>query len=177
MRTFAVNIPTKPYLRKYIHKHFGHPIVLNHRTLFGSVILGYLQKKVYSDRSNSRDLQSTFSQFTDRIECVISQNEVYFGNGGLFIEPAKVLVINRYFANQFEHDLYHFCKQNTTQGRYAGYDRALYQFADKYGIEMEEDISFEGLKKMEYRYRKFIETNHTATVPPSGKPSQTSLFA
>jgi hypothetical protein len=177
VRTFAVNIPTKPYLRKYIHKRYGHPIPLNHRTLIGSVILSYLQKKVYSDRSSQEDLRNTFSQFTERIECVIPQNEVIWGTGGLNIEVAKVLVINRYFGNQFEEDLYHFCQRNITPGRYAGYDRALDLFAKRYDIEFEEDITFEALKKMEYRYRKSFEQNLTAIVPPSGSHTQMSIFA
>ena len=108
---------------------------------------------------------------------MIPQNEVIWGTGGLNIEVAKVLVINRYFGNQFEEDLYHFCQRNITPGRYAGYDRALDLFAKRYDIEFEEDITFEALKKMEYRYRKSFEQNLTAIVPPSGSHTQMSIFA
>lgn len=176
MRTFAVNIPTKSYLRKYLHKRYGYPVVINNRTLIGSVLVAFLKKKVYSDRSNATDLQNTFATLTDRLECVVSRDEVFYGNCGLHIEQEKVILINRYFAAQFEEDVHRFCQQHiTNNGRHPGYDRALEKFADMYDIEFDVDITFEALKKMEYRYRKKLEENHTANVP-SSKHLQQSLF-
>jgi hypothetical protein len=176
MRTFAVNIPTKSYLRKYLHKRYGYPIQINNRTLIGSVLVAYLNKKVYNDRSNSLDLFNTYATLNDRLECVVAQNEVFYGILGLQIEPAKVIIINRYFAAQFEDDVYRFCQNNlTSNGKHPGYDIALEKFAQMYDIEFDVDITFEALKKMEYRYRKKLEQNLTANVPPS-KCLQQALF-
>lgn len=176
MRTFAVNIPTKSYLRKYLHKRYGYPVVINNRTLIGSVLVAFLNKKVYSDRSNATDLFNTYATLNDRLECVVAQNEVFFGTTGLQIDPAKVIVINRYFSAQFEEDVHRFCLQNiTSNGKRPGYDRALEKFAEMFDIEFDVDITFEALKKMEYRYRKKLEQNLTANVPAS-KCLQQALF-
>lgn len=168
MRTFAVNIPTKSYLRKYVHKRYGFPIMVNNRTVMGSVLIALLNKKVYSDRSNALDLYNTYCTLNDVIECVVAKNEVLYGTIGLYIDPAKALQINRYFAGQFEEDVYLFCQQNiTNNGKHPGYDQALEKFARIHGIEFDVDITFEALKKMEYRYRKKLEHNLTANVPAS----------
>jgi hypothetical protein len=167
VKTFALTIPTKSYIRKYIHRRYGYPVILNHKHLFGSVVLSYLQKKVYTSGATSIH-QATYSTYRDRVEMVIPQSYIIKNIHGLNIPLEKAIVVNRYFENQFEEDLYHFCKYNLTKnGKHPGYDVAICQFADRHAIEFDVDITFEALKKMEYRFRKNLEKKDYEFVPSS----------
>lgn len=168
MKTFSVSIPSKSYLRKYLHKRYGYPIPLNHQTLIGTTVLALLEKKIYSDRSNQEDVFRTYSSYTDKVEFVIAQSFVYKTGHMLEVPPHKAIVINRHFEAHFEEELYAFCqKEITSHRKYPRYDLAYERFAEKYGIEFDVDITYEAIKKMEYRFRKKLEQNLTAPVPSS----------
>jgi hypothetical protein len=165
VKTFALTIPTKSYIRKYIHSRYGYPVVLNNKTLFGTVMISLLEKKAYS--SGARDIhKATFSTYRDKVEMVIPQSYIIKNIHGLHISIDKAIVVNRYYENQFEEDLYHFCKYNLTKnGKHPGYDVAICQFAERHCIEFDVDITFEALKKMEYRFRKNLEKKDYEFVP------------
>lgn len=173
MKTFAVSIPTKTYLKKYIHRRYGYPIAINTQTLFGMVVNSLLDKKTYQDTPDfQRDIR--YNSFVDKIELVIPAYKVYSYKEGLNISKDKVIVINRYFELQFEEDLHRYCFNRVdTAGREmrykgkggCGYEKAINEFAEIYGIDLEIDITFECLKKSEYRLRKKIEKNSAVVVP------------
>ena len=168
MKTFAVSIPTKSYLRKYLHKRYGYPIPLNHQTLIGTAVLAMLEKKIHSDRSNALDVYKTYSSYNDKVQFVVPASFVYKTGHMLEVPSHKAIVINRHFEGHFEEELYAFCQREIRAHRkHPGYDQAYERFAARYGIEFDIDITYEALKKMEYRFRKKLEQNLTATVPAS----------
>jgi len=68
------------------------------------------------------------------------------------LTPHQVIRINRHLQNMFEKDL---CEIVFRAHYFLGIDRqvAIECFAHNHGIQLEIDITFEALKKMEYRYR------------------------
>lgn len=65
-----------------------------------------------------------------------------------------VVLINRFLEDSFERALRKFIDENTAPGRYKGYKRAYQAFADHYDINLEYDITYDGLKQMDFRSRK-----------------------
>lgn len=181
MKTFSLSIPTKTYLRKYLHKRFGYPIAVNSKTHFGMMVQLALEKKVYQD-SPGRDFR--YASFIDKVDLAISES--LFFKLGYDVPKDKAILINRYFEIQFEEDLYRHCQLRVDSDRAklhrkgkggCGYDKAINEFAELHGIELEVDISFECLKKSEYRHRKKIEKNFSAIVPSSKHLHASPLFA
>jgi hypothetical protein len=104
-----------------------------------------------------------------------------FLKSGFGIKPANIINLNNYLETLFDDELYRFCndylkyqevakkavfafveayqikiqsRQVRKINREATIKDALEAFANKLSIEIETDISFEGLKKMEYRARQ-----------------------
>jgi hypothetical protein len=69
------------------------------------------------------------------------------------ISPQTCILLNRYFENKFEEDLSTHVLMMDTEG-HGKYKKAIESFAKLYNIEIDEDITFDGLKQMEYRFRK-----------------------
>jgi hypothetical protein len=170
---FSVTIPTKTYLAKYIHGRYGKPVIIDHRTVIGCMMLSFLDKKIYQDTPTIwRNLR--FEKFTEKVEMVLPAHRAYNYHTGLNIGKDKAIVINRYFETQFEEDLHRYCfsyvnpvlRDRIYKGKGGcGYEKAITEFAEMYGIELDVDISFECLKKSEYRFRKKIGKMHSVNVP------------
>lgn len=164
--TFGITIPTKSYLRKYIHTRYGYPVQINNKTLIGVVILAILEKKKAYYRGSRSAMQGVYSSYCDKVELSIPKSYITGNIYGLNVSTEKAIMVNRYFEQQFIEDLYNFCRYNLTDsGKHPGYDVSIYKFAERHKIEIDVDITFEALKKMEYRYRKNIEKKDDENVP------------
>ena len=149
-----VQIPCKPYIRKYCEVFFGAPIIVNNSSTIGIIVQSLLEKEVYSDRNMQRfkmpyDGCFLNNLYTDNLSFKINQYQ--FTAIGFDIKPSKAIFINQYLEEQFDSHLFHFCdsKEKTKM--------MIEQFCNKYKIEFDKDISYEAMKKKEYRYRKSIE--------------------
>lgn len=181
MRTFAVSIPTKAHIRKYVHSINGHTIVAGHDTLIGSVMMICLANKVRSYTSKEYR-EARILSYPDKVQVVVPAHYVFNGHAGLSVSDDSVISINRFLENAFLQDLYRYCRSNINPAnRRHGYDRSIEEFCQMHGIEIEEDVTFEALKKAEYRYRKrmeeqnekktrtavdFVPRNRTASISP-----------
>lgn len=100
---------------------------------------------------NDRDLRMKF--FND--ELIFKTPVTNMRTVGLGLSDDAIIQLNRFFETMFENDLYEFCKRHIDPTcRRAGYDKAITMFADQYAIDLDSDISFEALKKTEFRMRK-----------------------
>lgn len=163
MRHFTVRLPTTNYIKKYLAKHWGDPIPINNLNPVGVMIIALLQKKSVT-KMNILKKDTRFQKLTTHILAVgaFSIKDHY----GIHLDEDAVIQINRFFENSFEETLYQFVRYHLIDdSRFPGYDNALYKFADYYGIEIDEDISFDGLKKMEYRFRKKFEKKFPSFIP------------
>jgi hypothetical protein len=172
---YSVKVPTKAYLRKYVYARYGHPLKLNYTTTIGTMILCLVSKEYFDINMNTIKKDVRLSHMNDEIELVAPLGTMKYK--GHSITPDKIIAINRYFENSFVEELYNYCRDNIEKRAWRpGINKAINSFCDQYGIEVEEDISFEALKKAESRYRKKIEENIQTFVPRQNKPSQFTFF-
>lgn len=163
MKNYTIRIPTTTYIKKYLYAHYGYPIKLNNHNPVGVMVIALLQKKSVTSLNIAKK-DTRFMHLNDQIVC---QGQFWIADrAGLSLDDDAVIQLNRFFEASFEETLYQFVRfQITTPGRYPGYDKALNLFAENYGIELEEDITFDGLKKIEYRFRKKHEKLMPSFVP------------
>lgn len=163
MKAIKIRIPTTTYIKKYLQIHYGPQIMINNHNPIGVMVIALLHKK--SITAMTLALKDTrFIKFNDELICTAPWKLRYLA--GIHLDDDGVIQLNRFFEASFEETLYQFVRfQITTPGRYPGYDEALNRFADRYGIELDDDISFDGLKKIEYRYRKKVEKYMPSFVP------------
>lgn len=150
----TVKLPCKPYIRKFVEALYGNPVRADHSTNLGCIINLTLEKTIYENRQFRNPVHK---DIRDSISVLI--NHWQFQRLGFDFSNENILVINRILENSFEESLYQFVRNHVKEGvRFKGYKEAIEQFADSYGIEIEEDISYEGLKKKEARFRNKVDS-------------------
>lgn len=175
IKSYMINIKTKPYIRKYLIAKYGHPIPLNYSTLIGATVLGFLSKTVPTDTHQfAKDIR--YKHFTRDIFFTIASSRVNNYSHGLNVTQNQTICINRFFENEFEEYLYHYtnfaiAKNPTVQRR-----QALQSIAESFGMEIDEDITMDCLIKAEYRKRLFFENKTNAFVLRKNESVQQSLF-
>ncbi len=167
---FTIKLPTKAYLKKYLQTlygsptHLGNPIYFSTRDYFGMSMFSALENPL---RIHHRPCitKVRFDSFDTIMEVKAPRwwlEKYQFGNS---MAENQVITVNKLFETKFEEELYNFCSQLSFIGMET--KDALLAFCDKYNIEMEEDITYEALKKKEYRFRKKVEKN-TAQLSREG---------
>lgn len=157
IKNFMVNIPTKPYLKKYLVAKYGAPIPLTHQTLIGSAVLGFLSKEVPAD-TKKMDTDLRFKHFTKQVWFTLPQHHVNKGRHGLNISDPQIISLNRYFENEFEESMFHCCNYIQLASSTIQRKQALEIFVGRFGIEIDEDITMDCLIKTDYRTRKNFPT-------------------
>jgi hypothetical protein len=172
---YTLNIPTKPYLAKFIARKYGDPIILSNHNLFGNIVFSLLQKEICT-HFNLKKKHVRFRSFTDHLVCKAPLR--YTSSYGVDLTDDHIIQLNRYFENEFEESLHHHVKLSIKQeGRYKGYESALEAFAFDNGIVLEHHIAMDALKKMEYRFRKKKENILANSVHSRFDPSGSKLCA
>lgn len=176
--SYAIRIPTKTYLRKYITAK--NSLDLTYNSTLGTIILCLLDKKSHNINMNEKAMESRLQYMNDRITFTTSINTLFYK--GLVLTTDKIIAINRYMENAFLEDLHHWCTKDLPgkaiidRGWIRGIDLSIESFAKNYGIELDVDISYDALKKAEYRYRKRLQEKTKNFVPPiNGIQSMYSL--
>ncbi len=172
---YTINIPTKSYLKKYLVGKYGHPIILNYSTLIGSTVLAFLSKKIPTDTSDwKKDIR--YRSFTDEIWFKIAASQVQSYHHGMNITQQQVIVINRHFENEFEEYLFHFCNYQIAKNTRTTRKRSIELFAETFNIEIDLDVTFECLKKSDYRTGLKFKNISDAFVPQKQSAIQPTLF-
>jgi hypothetical protein len=173
MKTYKIHLPTKPYLARYLTAIYGQHITIDPSTDLGDIIITKLSSTLHCTM-DKHDIDVRLNRLTDRVTFHIPIHWWYkLGNKEL--TQHQVIRLNRYFENKFECDLQQVVHRAHT---WLGIDRqiAIKCFALNHGIVIERDISFEGLKKMEYRYRTQLQPKITENIV-HGLSKQMQLFA
>jgi midasin (ATPase involved in ribosome maturation) len=179
-RTYSIIVPTKTYLRKYVYAEHGFPLNINYTTTLGTLILCMLEKEVFTVKMSEPKKEMRIQFMNDHLEFSASLNTMHYKGSGLSKE--KVIAINRYIENSFVEDLHRYCKYHIRETNWRpGIKDAIYAFAESYGIDVETDISFEALKKAEFRYKKRMEEKKlqktlVTSVPNNINPLQSLFF-
>jgi len=195
----SVSIPTKTYLRKFIHYKFGDAFFASGPHHIQKYLSNLLEKKVYNYHFTALN-----TQYNDKLVIFISVST--FHKLGFDIKQENVIEFNNYIEELFDEELYRFCqdylkyhsvaqkaitdfashynivltaRQKKSLLRESRIEDARNSFASKLGLIIEEDISAECLRKMEYRARKRREkreNNFSQPVPQVSKSTLALIF-
>jgi hypothetical protein len=150
-KSYQVTLPVKTYIAKYFAHLHGLPIPLSHQDDFGDSILTKLSTRPLI-RPSKFDRNITMGYFTTALKLQVPMHMYYRLET---ITDAHIININRFLENTFETA---FCTWVMCQVA-AKVQRkiAIEQFCEGYGIDIEIDVPYETLKKMEYRARIYKE--------------------
>lgn len=154
MNHYSIQLPTKAYLCRYVQTIYGQgsdkTVTIDPTSDFGDLIFTKLSSNIHCNLSPV-EVNHKLSRLPDKIKMQIPFH--WFRKLPVKdLSPHQVIRINRHLQNIFERDL---CEIVFRAHYFLGIDRqtAIECFAHNHGIQLEVDVTFEALKKMEYRYR------------------------
>jgi hypothetical protein len=149
LSAYTVDMPCKGYIRKYYNCLYGNPMPLTYDSDFGDTILTKMSTSPLS-RVNKKILTISFKDLNSQLKFQLPMDMLYRVEDQL--TEQQIYYINRYLENIFETDL---CMIVSIASVF-GIEKkiAIERFAAKFGIQLEEDVTYEALQKKEYRYRK-----------------------
>lgn len=172
---FSVNIPTTTHLKQFLLKRYGNPIAINNSSLLGVVLISVLDKTNFHVHLTPKEKIYSFKLYNDLLPCMAPFSLMKDYHYSITIDQA--IQINRYYENLFEECLYIFCARRINpHKREKGYFNAIYEFAELNNIAIGKDVSYECLKKIEYRYRKNLEKKFIEGLSPQNNTLQSQLF-
>jgi hypothetical protein len=159
LNCYSVSLPVKPYVLKYVQTVEGSPqLRFESSSMLCMIVRAYIENKNYIGLSQQQ-FDAAISTRTATLKIVIPGKQMY--KVGTSIRPDGIVMINRFLEEWFERALVKFMNDNTRKcGRYKGFKEAYYAFAKLYNVELEKDITIEGLKKMDYRLRRKKEDDN-----------------
>jgi hypothetical protein len=149
MQSYSISVPCKSYIKKYFCKIHGDHIFLDHRNDFFDSILTKLSNPPLI-RVNKKMLALEFQEYTEQITFTLPIDLFYRIDHQL--TQQQVYNINRFLKNCFKADLF----MVITSGIFFGVNKEtiIEKFAEKFEIELDEELSQKALVKSYYRYRK-----------------------
>jgi hypothetical protein len=163
--TYTVSLPVKPYVKRYVETVEGTPLQFNSKSMLCQIIRAFMQNKNYTGLSRTQ-LNTAISSRTATIDIILPIQNMY--KIGTSVSPHGIMFINRFLEGLFEQALNKHVRETIRRnGRYKGFKEAYYSFAELYNIELDEDITYEGLQKMDYRFREKRMKNIFSTLVPS----------
>jgi len=174
MKYFTFRLPVKKYIQKYLTTLYGETIPATMDTDIGFIILNILASRLESQvaRGYNKQLQAGVP---GSVTFTIPIFYWYYTKKQLSVHTC--ILLNRFLENRFEDELCRFIAMRDTEG-HGKYKKAIEDFSRIYNIELEEDITFDGLRKMEYRSRKKrAEVSLCKMSPINNLFSDTSLTA
>lgn len=158
-----INLPVKPYVKRFLEYEYGSPIVAQRKTLLGNKLYDVLRRKY-------------FNQPLDR-ECYSETITIYFPphifrDAGCFIKPEGIVNFNTFFWLLIKERWRMFIHCRVLLGWEI--TDAINAFLKEYKVELD----FEVIKKDYYRWRldydKYI---FPSNVPPLRNSSKTEEYA
>lgn len=149
MKSFTFQLPVKRYIQKYLHALYGETIPAEMETDIGYVILNTL-----ASRLEAKVCRGYNNQFADPYPSTVTFTVPfhYFYLTKKELSVYTCILLNRYLENKFKQDLIIHIEISMARG--SNYKSAIESFALAKGISIEEDISYDTLKKMADRLRK-----------------------
>lgn len=150
---YTLSLPVKPYVLKYVQTVEGSPeLMFQSSSMLCTIVRAFIENKNYTGLSQQQ-LDTAISTRNATLRIIIPMKQMY--RIGTAIRPDGIVLINRFLEEWFERALIKFMNDHTRKdGRYRGFKEAYFAFADLYNVEIEKDITLEGLKKMDYRLRR-----------------------
>ncbi|MEJ7830818.1 MAG: hypothetical protein WKF91_21615 [Segetibacter sp.] len=151
---FELTIPTKPYLKKYLQALYGEPLFFTINNHFGICIAAFLWRPIQFHHRKEL-LKIRTDKFEDKLTINLPMAFLTARQSGFYISDNHIITLNKLFENRFEEDLWRFCMAMNLRKRET--KDAIEDFCYVYKISIDDDITFEALKKKEWRFRKKME--------------------
>ena len=154
MSRFKIQIPTKRYLARYIETLYGNPVEFSSDRYFGTIVHGLLARPI-RDQNPPDVIQQRFDKLDGFFIMKAPKWWLEKKDKGYDITDDHAFSLTKLFENRFEEELYMFCQLMMMTG--VETKDALIAFCVYYNIVIDEDITYDCLKKKEYRYRIGVE--------------------
>jgi len=153
-----IKVPTKPYLKRYLHRKYPMPYKPREDEPFGA----YLAQLLRDDRDHHR-YAVYLKKFT--VKYHIRVNKRQFFNQYMFrLTPYSIYRFNSFVEKMFMQELYNYLAQveetyASTKHMFTIFNSpfttkaAIYRFLNKYNIDQSE-LSYQTVKKSYYRYKQ-----------------------
>lgn len=147
--TFLIKIATKPYLKKYLYHLYGEPLVFSTCNYFGMSVAAFLQRP-YEFHKPAEELRRRTDKFNDQLEIFLPERmrAKRFSHD---LTDKHIISLNKLFETRFCEDLCKWCELGTIYN--VQYKKNLEDFCWRNKIEIPEDITYDAIKKKEYRFR------------------------
>jgi hypothetical protein len=172
---FSVTIQTKPYLKKYLQSLYGDPLIFTTHNSFG-IIAEALLTRPLEDHNSQEVLRQRFDKYTTQLTFFVPKRNL-LKRKGFTVTPPHILSLNKFFEKQFCEHLLHWCEMGVVYK--VEYKKNIEDFCWRHkisiGEEADDDITFDALKKKEWRFRKKNEEKSKESAPLS-VPSKIGFF-
>jgi hypothetical protein len=149
-----ITINHDPFIVKYLRSKFGDVINVNDDKIFPIPVTSFIgivpnQLSLFEEKKKKYYKNSQTKIIVDTIPGTLP-----------YINEFSESFFCDFFDNLFINDLHQFVTENSKAKRGdTGYMICIEKFLKKFGIEIDEDISFETIKKKYYRYRKTLDAS------------------
>lgn len=155
---FTIKLPVKPYVKKFIITTYGNGIKLDWYNPIGGIVLSLLQTNSFFVNMNKAKKDKRILNLKESILFYAPISTMRYKGDSL--SPDRIIAANRVLESLFIEKLSLFCeKKIRNHSRRPGIDNAILAFCEEHSIEIDVDITFEALKKAEYRHRKNTQKN------------------
>jgi len=174
---YPLIIPTKPYIKQYLQALYGNPVIFNSSNSLGIILVALLERPFKSHKRKDILSFRVFDKFDTPMHTYLPKSWLKNYKYGHTLSDQNIIALNKFFENQFEEDLYKACELARIYK--VELKKAMEEFCWRHCIEIEEHISFEALKKKEYRFRIEQEKQKQKTLqkhpPPLSRQNLTLL--
>lgn len=149
LESYCLNIPCKSHIAKYYSTIYGSPFDLTRKNDFADLLITKLDSEP-ARKLKSDVLTMALKGLDSGLKFKLPINLFYRIDNN--ITKHKIWNVNRSLVNAFNNDFLLTC----TIASVFGVEKrtTIEKFAQHYGIILEEDITYEALKKSEYRLRQ-----------------------
>ena len=170
-----IKIPTKPYLKRYLHSKHPMPFSLRMNSNFG-VFLYHLLR----DRREDAKYEPYVKQYNVKYTVRVSKYHM-FDRGATNLSSYTIIRFNTFVEEKFKAELYAYLEQSehifeqtkhlfTIRNSPFTIKAAILQFLAKYNIDQGE-LSYDTVKKSYYRYRQKKLKKSPCSLSPKLNPA------
>ena len=146
-----VEIPVTAHVKKFCDRFFGSPIRLDDSSSHIVAMKVFLSVPMQLDLFFEKE---PLQQLPNTITLLIERKKFQ----QVFIRKQNLQQINKFIDKIFEEELNrHVMATASKKSHTNGYKHQIESFCQLYDIEIDQDISYDALIKLYYRYRKNIE--------------------
>ena len=135
-------------------------MILSVKNLMGIVVYAFLEKEKINNYSKKNKFYTSirYSNLNDSIKVLVPKMEVYKYRQGLSISKEKLIIINNLFEKKMNEDIYTWCRRYRQVG--ISNRIAIEDFATEHNIDLDDDITYDALRKSVYRLMKRMKQDN-----------------